>query len=227
MDAKFFDSVFEGDSANGVKLGMGVTNGDFWPRPNGCQNLYGGSSVCKIDFDKILVVVNVDEQLIQVLDFDPEPRETYLYILRRVNCCGQEEQSLAAAVKIEFDILGNLLESCCNNILSVSAEQVEGHRVQLIWYYCPIDQQVECGCFNIYWDNGSGEIDFETAICTIDYAGPGLYYYPTSVLTESKCIFCVRALSETAVMNGLSGRVELQIRDSAPNSIDMLLTETF
>ena len=30
MDVKFFDSLYEGDSPNGVKLGMGLTGGDFW-----------------------------------------------------------------------------------------------------------------------------------------------------------------------------------------------------
>lgn len=227
MDTKFFDSIFEGDSANGVKLGMGLTNGDFWPRPDGCQNLYGGSSVNTIDFDKILVVVDIEEDLIKVSGFDPEPCKTYLYILRRANCCGEEEQSMAAAVKVEFDESGNLVESCCNNILSVSAEQVEGTLAQLIWHYCPIDQQAECGRFNVYWDGGSGEIDFETAICVIDYSGPGLYYHKTDQLTESKYVFCVKAISETAVMNGLSGKVEVQIKDLVPNSIDVLFAEDF
>lgn len=227
MDAKFFDSIFEGDSANGVKLGMGLTNGDFWPRPNGCQNLYRGNSFYTIDFDDILAVIDTDEELITVSGFDHEACETYLYVLRRVNCCGDEERSLVAAVKVEFDTLGNLVEPCCNNILSVGAEQYKGPRLWLIWHYCPIDQQAECGHFNIYWDGGSGEIDFETAICAIDYAGPGLYCYETGVLTESEHIFCVKAISETAVMNGLSGRVEVQIRDLAPNSIDMLLAGAF
>lgn len=227
MDAKFFDSIFEGDSANGFKLGMGLTNGDFWPRPNGCQNLYCGSSFYTIDFDNILVVIDIDEELIDVAGFDPEPCEAYLYVLRRVNCCGEEEQSLVAAVKVEFDSLGNLVEPCCNNILSVGAEQFGGSRVRLIWYYCPIDQQAECGSFNVYWDGGSGEIDFETVICSKDYAGPNLYCYETGVLTESEYIFCVKAMSETTVMNGLSGRVEIQIRDLAPNSIDMLLAGAF
>jgi len=227
MDTKFFDSIFEGDSANGVKLGMGLTNGDFWPRPNGCQNLYVGGSICTIDFDSILVVVDIDAELINFSSFDPEPYETYLYILRRVNCCGEEECSLSAAVKVEFDSLGNILEPCCNNILNIFAEQFGELQVRLIWYYCPIDQQAECRHFSIYWDNGSGEIDFETEICVVDYAGPGLYYYETGVLNESKYIFCVKAVSETAIMNGLSGKVGIQIRDLAPNSIDMLLAGVF
>jgi hypothetical protein len=227
MDAKFFDSIFEGDSANGVKLGMGLTNGDFWPRPKGCQNLYGGTSVCTIDFDNILVVVDIEEELINVSGFDPEPCETYLYILCRVNCCGEEECSLSAAVKVEFDILGNILEPCCNNILVVIAEQFGGPQVRLIWYYCPIDQQAECGHFNIYWDNGSGEIDFETTICAIDYTRPGLYCYKTDMLTKSKYIFCVKAVSEANVMNGLTGRVEIQIRDLVLNSINTLLAGAF
>jgi hypothetical protein len=227
MDAKFFDSIFEGDSVNGVKLGMGLTNGDFWPRPNGCQNLYCGGSFYTIDFYSILTVIDIGEELIEISGFDPEPCETYFYVLRRVNCCGEEEQSLIAAVKVEFDSLGNLIEPCCNNILSVGAEQFEGPRVRLIWYYCPIDQQAECSSFNLYWDGGSGEIDFDTAICAKDCAGPRLYYYETGVLTESKYIFCVQAMSKTAVTNGLSGRTEIQVRDLIPDSIDILLTEVF
>ena len=227
MDAKFFDSIFEGDSVNGVKLGMGLTNGDFWPRPNGCQNLYCGGSFCTIDFYNILTVIDIGEKLIEISGFAPEPCEAYLYILRRVNCCGEEEQSLIAAVKVGFDSLGNIIEPCCNNILSVSAEQLEGPRVRLIWYYCPIDQQAECDFFNLYWDDGSGEIDFETVICSKDYTGPRLYCYETSVLTESEYIFCVKAISERAVMNGLSGRIEIQVRDLAPDSIDMLLAGVF
>ena len=35
MDTKFFDSLYEGDSANGFKLCMGLTGGDFWARASG------------------------------------------------------------------------------------------------------------------------------------------------------------------------------------------------
>ncbi len=50
MEAKFFSGLFEGDCVNGIKLGMGLTSGDFWPRVNGCLDLYRGESAYDIDF---------------------------------------------------------------------------------------------------------------------------------------------------------------------------------
>jgi len=69
MDAKFFDSLYEGDSANGVKLGMGLTGGDFWPRVGGCQNLYRGQDGSTIDFENILAVTEIEEESITVPGF--------------------------------------------------------------------------------------------------------------------------------------------------------------
>ena len=57
MDAKFFDSLFDGDSPNGIKLCMGITGGDFWAREAGCQNLYRGASIDVIDFDTVEQIV--------------------------------------------------------------------------------------------------------------------------------------------------------------------------
>ena len=59
MDVKFFDSLFEGDSANGVKLCMGLTGGDFWPQIMGCQIIYRGNSIEDIDFENVLAVTLV------------------------------------------------------------------------------------------------------------------------------------------------------------------------
>jgi len=42
MEAKFFDSLNGGDSAKGIKLCMGITDGDFWTRTEGAAVLYKG-----------------------------------------------------------------------------------------------------------------------------------------------------------------------------------------
>jgi hypothetical protein len=106
MEMKFFDSLSIGDSANGVKLCMGLTEGDFWARPAGAQLLYKGQDDNNIDFGRIAASSNINNNF-EVASGQPLSR--HLYVARRVNCCGMEEQTLSAAVKVEFDSLGNLI----------------------------------------------------------------------------------------------------------------------
>jgi len=132
MEAKFFDSLFGGDSANGVKLCMGITEGDFWSRPAGTQLLYKGQDD-DVDFGRIADVSNIDRNFFEVTSGQPLSR--WLYVARRVNCCGIEEQTLSAAVRAEFDSLGNLIEQSCNKVFIASAKQTGVSKVLLKWFY--------------------------------------------------------------------------------------------
>jgi hypothetical protein len=227
MDSKFFDSLFEGDSANGVKLGMGLTGGDFWPRASGCQNLYRGESASAIDFDTILAVSEVDGDLIAVPAFvEHKSGASYVYVLRRVNRCGNEEWTLGAAVKVAFDDDGNLVGLMCNDIFAVTARQIEGPKVRLVWYYCNIGQGVNCGGFNVYWDNSNGVIDYENKLGAVNYVGPRYYRFETDALSEGRFQFCVRAESECGEETECLDATEIQIRGVAPQNVEMLQTQT-
>jgi len=223
MDVKFFDSLFEGDSANGVKLGMGLTGGDFWPRVGGCQNLYRGQDGNIIDFENILAVTEIEEESITVPSFaQHQAGASYVYVLRRANCCGYEEHSFGAAVKVAFDDQGNLVEPGCNDVLSLAAKQIAGPRVRLMWYYFPIGQGAEPVSFNIYSDGGTGEIDYGSALGSVDYIGPRYYSFETGVLSEDSYKFCVRGLMRDGEENGDLATVRIQIRDLAPQGVEML-----
>jgi len=157
MDAKFFDSLYEGDSPNGVKLGMGLTGGDFWPRAAGCSVLYRGPGMEQIDFANLLSVAEAGASEISPPGYVTNNSGTiYFYVIRRANNCGCEEQTLAAAVKISIDAGGELAEPQPNSIFEARAEQVEGNKIQLVWYYCPIEQQSSPVCFNLYYDDRAG-----------------------------------------------------------------------
>ena len=223
MDAKFFDSLFEGDSANGVKLGMGLTGGDFWARVGGCQNLYRGENACNIDFNTILIVTEAGEELIAVpATVEHESGSSYIYVARRANGCGDEERTFCAAVKVAFDDEGNLIESGCNDIFALTARQIAGPRIRLLWYYFPIGQGAEPISFNIYWDSGTGQIDYETALGSVDYAGPRYYGFETVVLDEDSYTFCVRAVSKDGQENEDLGTVGIQIRSEGPQDVGLL-----
>ena len=107
MEAKFFDSLYGGDSANGIRLCMGLTDGEFWARPAGAQLLYQGQDINDVDFGRIADVSNINDNSFELTSGQPLSR--HLYIARRVNCCGMEEQTLSAAVKVEFDSQGNFV----------------------------------------------------------------------------------------------------------------------
>ncbi len=226
MDAKFFDSLYEGDSANGVKLGMGLTGGDFWARLGGCQNLYRGPNAETIDFDTILATRDIEEDSITVPGFTGhQVLSSYVYVLRRTNICGYEERTFRAALKVRFDGQGNLIEPGCNDVFTLTARQVAGPRIRLLWYYFPIGQADECDSFNIYWDSGTGQINYETALGSVDYAGPRYYGFETGVLSEDKYQFCVRSVMKDGQENEHLGKVQIQIRDLAPQGVETLETE--
>lgn len=223
MEAKFFDGLFEGDSANGIKLGMGLTGGDFWARVGGCQNLYRGENACNIDFNTILIVTEAGEELIAVpATVEHESGSSYIYVARRANGCGDEEWTFCAAVKVAFDDEGNLIEPGCNDIFALTARQIAGPKVCLVWYYFPIGQRAKPVGFNIYWDSGTGEVDYETALGSVDYIGPRYYSFETGVLSADRYKFCMRAESEIGQENEDLGTVRIQIRDMALDGVNIL-----
>ncbi len=226
MDAKFFDSLYEGDSPNGVKLGMGLTGGDFWPRVAGCSVLYRGPSMDLIDLMNILAVAEAEASEISPPNYVPHNSGSiYFYVVSRANNCGYEEQTLAAAVKVSIDAGGELAEPQPNSIFEVRAEQVEGNKIQLVWYYCPIEQQSPPACFKVYYDDGTGQIDYENPISTLSYTGRRFYSYKSDVLDGDKYLFAIRAEDAAGMENTSLARIEIQLDTTSPDTIEILSVE--
>ena len=226
MEAKFFDSLYEGDSPNGVKLGMGLTGGDFWPRIAGCQMLYRGPSLDKIDFSNMLAVAEAEASDIWPPSYVPHSSgSTYFYVVRRANNCGRQEHTLAAAVKVSIDASGNLAEPQPNNIFEARAKQVDGNKIQLVWYYCPIEQQSPPACFKVYYDAGTGQINYESPIATICYAGRRFYSYQSDTLEASKYLFCIRAEDAAGMESASLAPIRIQLDTVSPGAVNILSAE--
>jgi hypothetical protein len=228
MDAKFFSSLYEGDSPNGVKLGMGLTGGDFWPRPNGCQNLYRGPDLSgeAIDFENILASAGISQTQITAPSWLPHlPSTTHFYLVRRANGCGQEEHTLGAAEIIVIDETGELAEPRCNNVFSVKACQIDGDRVELVWFYHSIGQKAAPARFEIHSDNGSGQIDYENAVAQMDYTGRRFYSWQSETLPAEKYLFCIKAFTAEDESDGSPGRVEIHLDRTKPGAIEILQAE--
>ena len=225
MDAKFFDSLFEGDSANGLKLCMGLTGGDFWARLSGTQNLYRSQNTNTVDLETIVAVADIDDNSITVPDIAEHSSSTYYaYVIRRTNCCGDEEHTLSAAIRVGFDANADLIQPAANKVFSIKAEQIETDKIRLTWFYWPINQAKQITKFKIYSDNGSGTIDYETPVTEITYVGRKFHEYATDTLANNDNKFCIRAVASDGTEDNWLDEIMIQLNKQQPDSVDILQT---
>ncbi len=220
------EALFAGMTANAFKLGTVLTLGWFWQRVNGCCILYRGESIEEINFDEILSVAELLANQISPPGYiEHQNNSTNYYLVRKANGCGQLEQTLYCAAKIEMDASGDLAKPKPNDIFKIKAEQRNSSTVKLTWFYNPIQQQSPPACFNIYCDNGCGQIDYENPIAVINYAGRKFYSYQTQSLLDGAYLFAIRTQNLDGVENQAFGKVKIQINSSEPDSIDILNAE--
>jgi hypothetical protein len=224
METKFLkDALFVGMTSKAFKLGTVLTLGWFWPRVNGCVVLYRGLSIDAVDLDNILAVDEVDALQIGPPDYVSHKAGTaYLYVVHRANNCGGEEQSMAVAVKVVIDENGDLAPAEPNDIFLVKAGQMEGGKVKLIWFYSPLEQGSKPLCFKIYYDGGTGQINYQNAVAAITYAGRKFYSYQTNTLQAGRYLFVVRAEDAEGVDDGSFAEVKVGISAEHPAAIDIL-----
>lgn len=217
------ESLFAGMTANAFELGTVLTCGWFWLRLNGCSMLYRGSSMETIAFENILVVVESDAGEISPPGYvQHNSGSTYFYVIRRANNCGDQEHTLSAAVKVSIDSEGELAEPQPNNTFAVRAEQVDGKKVELVWYYCPLEQQSSPAFFKVYYDGGTGQIDYENALAAIRYAGPRFYHYRSDSLDAGEYLFCIRTEDAAGAQSNSPAQIRIQLGTASPDAIEIL-----
>jgi hypothetical protein len=221
MDAKFFNGLFEGDSPNGAKLGMGLTGGDFWPRPGGCLTLYRGRRWWEVDFGMIVAVGEAGAGLI-VSKAAPLAGQTCYFAVRGVSGRGEEDMSLSTMVRAVFDAAGDLQPPTGRNVIALCARQVAQSAVRLLWRYCPYHAPIPCEWFNVYSDNGTGVIDFENPVSSVACAGAGIYSDEQAAPGPGRYRFCVRRQSQAGIESGLGAFAAIDVSGSAPAGIDHL-----
>ena len=220
------EALFNGLSSNAVKLGTGLTSGWFWIRVIGCTALYRGAGMEQMDFANILVVAAPDAGEIQPPDYlSHDNNSTYFYVIRRFNHCGYQECTLGAAVKISINGNGEPAKPQPNKIFGSKVKQVDGNRIHLIWFYCPLEQKSKPACFRIYWDELTGQIDYENPIATASYQGRRYYNYRTEPIDAGEHLFAIRAEDAAGVENNSLAKLKAELHTSSPASISLLSAE--
>lgn len=221
------EAVFAGQTSNAFKLGTVLTLGWFWPRVAGCSILYRGGSIETIDFTNILAVAKADASQIQPPNYlQHSSNSTYFYVIRRANNCGAQEYTLAASVKLSIDADGEMAKPRPNSILAARAEQIAGSKIQLLWFYCPIEQESQPINFKIYYDGGIGQIDYGNPIASIRYIGRMFYNYRSNTLAAGRHLFAIKVEDAAGAEDALSGQIKFQLDTKSPDTIDIVGAET-
>jgi len=227
METKWYkDALFAGMTANAFKLGSVLTSGWFWSRISGCSVLYRGGSMETIDFTNVLAVTELGAETISPPDYVAhENSTTYFYVVRRVNNCGEQEHTLTAAVKVVIDANGDLAAAQPNSIFMTRAEQIADRKVKLLWYYSPIEQKSTPAYFKIYYDNKTGQVDYENEIATVSYVGRRFYSYQSGTLEAGRYLFAIRVQDSDGIKDSSLTKLSISIETESPETIEILSTE--
>jgi len=220
-------ALFNGMTANSFKLGTTLSLGSFWMRVSGCSALYRGSDLGQIDFEEIQSVAEKDACEILPPGYLPhENSSTYFYIVRRYNHCGYQENTFAAVLKVSFDSEGQLEKPQPNNIFTIKTEQVNSDKILLTWFYCPLEQESQPAYFNIYYDNRTGQIDYENALANIKYKDRNFYHYKSNSLDPGRYLFAIRTEDISGIENCSLAQLPIELNSPNPDTITILKAET-
>jgi len=198
METKFNDVLYQGMTGQAFKLGTVLFRGEFWSRINGCKCVYTGQSLEDVDFEKAFAVFETDQEFISLDMISFEQIFPLVYVLRNVNCCGEEERSLDCSLGLHFDDDKNIKPSKPNGLLDMELTRISSDSIYLSWYFSPVDQKDEVLCFLVYWNEGTGEIDCFEPTEVIDYKGTGNYGVGFNCSAGKNYKICVKAVGNNS-----------------------------
>ena len=208
MDRKFQDSLLDGDSAKGVKLGLGLTSGDFWARCGGCKNVYRGlDSLVNVDVKTILKVSSIDEkEIVMPVWMRHEAKKEYYYLVRNVNGMGEEEQSLGCNVRCVANEDGNIGagDRRCNAVYELAARQIDAATVEVSWFYSEISQGAAPLRFEIYHGSSDDTVNYNTIAAEVCYSGRRYYRCRIGGLAGISHVFDIMSVDAAGNKHGRS-----------------------
>lgn len=217
------EALFNGMTHTAFAFGTVMTGGWFWMRRSGCSALYRGPTIGQVDFARVVAVTDTDTERLPLPMYLPhEPGENYCYVVQRFNCCGHQERTTAAALMVRIGPDGRLAPPAPNQPVSLRVEQTSADRLRVAWFYCPLDQPVVPQQFSIHWDNGIGQIDFETPLAEILYEGSKFYSHRSDALDEGTYAFTVTAKSAADVQSLSGSELRCAVSQNIPDPVRIL-----
>jgi hypothetical protein len=170
MNTKFLSGLFEGDCTAGYRLSMGITGGDFWPRPAGCIVVYiGADNTANIDLDVPVAVVQPGIKEICLPKWIIfKPGGFTCYIVRSVNGQGAETESDDCMAVINFTEAG--LPRVVAGPAGIFETGVAGDSQKILTWLFHASEIVKSGSeFQVFSENSS------EPLCTVPFSGSREY----------------------------------------------------
>ena len=222
MDPLFCNSLTDGDFGNGFPLRQSLVEGDFWTRRLGCYSVYCGvGNIDDIDYSNIVATCTSAGSLTLPGYISHSVDTDYYYAVRRASVTGQQERGTMAVVKLSLDDEGNQRANRPNCVRNLRAEAVSGGKIRLYWWYQPLGQKAVPDHFDVFGDNGTGTIDYESVLARIDYQGVRFYSYLSQSGDDGKCYrFSVRGVDADGVGDGNCAYVEAVVDLRGPDEVE-------
>ncbi len=188
------EALLNGATHTAFLLGTALAQGWFWTRRTGCTAVYRGACLAQVDLARILYVGEPDAQDIPLpACLSHVPGSTYCYLIRRFDSCGRQEATWQAATVLRIASDGQRAPSRPNPVHGLTSKPAGPANMQLLWFYCPLDQEIAPGQFRVYRSGVTGTGDLSTPIAVVRYDGRRFYGLQCAGPTDDADTFVVRA----------------------------------
>ncbi|MBN1844781.1 MAG: hypothetical protein JW810_03795 [Sedimentisphaerales bacterium] len=178
MDGHLYNSLTEGDFANGLPLRQSLAEGEFWVLPGGCWAVYRGrDAAANIDYNRIVTAAyEAGLHTVAGPGGSAAGRDTF-YACRRISSTGKQERNRRAVVLLSLDDQAKRRAPRPNDVRQLRARQISGGRIRLSWWNWPGPPQAPTDRFVIYGDGGSGLMDYANPLGQVPCDGRYAYAY--------------------------------------------------
>jgi hypothetical protein len=244
------EAMFDAMTDGAWKLGTVLTQGWFWSRHSGCSVVYrecadpksctcgaaerwgdarycvstAGAAAEGLSAPMVLVVERDAPSIVVPAIWPHEPGSSCRYVVRRFNRSGEAERTAAAAVDVHIGADGELADPMPNGVVGLHVKYGRNIlRPYLAWLYWPVAPAAPGAAFKVYWDHGTGEIDFVIPLAVVPCYGRKHYSYRCAPLEDGRYRFAVRPEAAAPAGGqapcGPDAFVEAEIRTVAPSGI--------
>jgi hypothetical protein len=221
FDRKFFNSLSEGDFGTGFLVRQSLVEGDFWTAQDGLYAFYRGvGNVNRIDWEAMVHVTYAAGPTVVPAHVPHDPDSETYYGLRRVSETGKEEKGTQAIVKLVLDDQGLRLPDLPNPVTDLQVRQISHDTIRICWNYWPLDQDSLPDHFELYGDNGTGQIDFTSELERIDCTE--VFTYDIDHLINpsmGRHRFAVRTIDVAGNSDGSTDFVDIEIKPAAQTQL--------
>lgn len=204
-----YDPIHRGMTPHGIANGVCATDGFGFPRIRGGYNLYRSASGTPTTEGSPVGAADADATTVRTFPWVKHAAGAcYTYRLTSLNGGGAENVADEVVCTTCFDGEARWVGLCPNAVSDLRVNALSGGRFEVAWSYLRDGEQVEPAHFEVFHDNGSGQVDFDTAAGTVPYRRGRVHYAHVSepFAHDVRVCWAVKAVSAEGVASDVDAR---------------------